>query len=79
MVGLTITPNPDSIQEVRVLQSNYSTQYSLYGSTAVILQTKSGTDTFHGTAWEYLRNDKLDARNFFSPSVPPLKQNIFRI
>lgn len=77
MVGLTITPNPDSIQEVRVLQSNYSAQYSLYGSTAVILQTKSGTDTFHGAAWEYLRNDKLDARNFFSPSVPPLKQNIF--
>lgn len=77
MVGLTITPNPDSIQEVRVLQSDYSTQYSLYGSNAIILQTKSGTDTFHGTAYEYLRNDVLDARNFFSPSVPPLKQNIF--
>jgi hypothetical protein len=77
MVGLGITPNPDSIQEVRVLQNNYSAQYSLYGATAVVLQTKSGTDTFHGTAWEYVRNDALDARNFFSPSVPPLKQNIF--
>jgi hypothetical protein len=77
MDSLGIVPNPDSIQEVRVLQNNYSAQYTLYGSTAVILQTKSGTDKFHGLALEYLRNDALDARNFFSPTVPPLKQNIF--
>ena len=77
MDSLGITPNPDSIQEVRVLQNNYSAQYTMYGSTAVVLETKSGTDHFHGTAFEYLRNDALDARNFFSPSVPPLKQNIF--
>ncbi len=77
MSSLGITPNPDSIEEVRVLQNNYSAQYTLYGANAVVLQTKSGTDHFHGTAWEYLRNDALDARNFFSPTVPPLKQNIF--
>jgi hypothetical protein len=73
----TITPNPDTIQEVRVLQNNYSVQYSLMGANVVLLQTRSGTDTFHGSAYEYLRNDALDARNFFSDSVPPLKQNIF--
>ena len=73
----TITPNPDTIQEVRVLQNNYSVQYSLMGANVVLLQTKSGTGDFHGSAYEYLRNDALDARNFFSASVPPLKQNIF--
>ena len=77
MSSLGITPNPDSIEEVRVLQNNYSSQYTLYGANVVVLQTKSGTDQFHGTGWEYFRNDALDARNFFSPSVPPLKQNIF--
>jgi hypothetical protein len=77
MTQTTVTPNPDTIQEVRVLQNNYGVQYSLMGANVVLLQTKSGTDTFHGGAFEYLRNDALDARNFFSSSVPPLKQNIF--
>lgn len=77
MTQTTITPNPDTIQEVRVLQNNYGVQYSLMGANVVLLATKSGTDTFHGTAFEYLRNDAFDARNFFSSAVSPLKQNIF--
>ena len=77
MTQTTITPNPDTIQEVRVLQNNYGVQYSLMGSNAVLLETKSGTSSFHGSAYEYFRNDALDARNFFSPTVPALKQNIF--
>src|SRR5262249_14555891 len=77
MLQLTITPNPDSLEEVRVLQNNYSSQYGLFGANVALLHTKSGTAQFHGTAFEYLRNDGLDARNFFSPTVPPLKQNIF--
>jgi hypothetical protein len=77
MLQLTITPNPDTIEEVRVLQNNYSAQYSLFGGNVVLLQTRSGTDTFHGNAFEYFRNDALDARNYFSPAVPALKQNIF--
>lgn len=77
MLQTTITPNPDEIQEIRVLQNNYSPQYNLMGSNVVLIETKSGTRKFHGDAWEYLRNDKLDARNFFSPTVPSLKQNIF--
>jgi len=72
-----IVPNPDTLDEVRVLQNNYSAEYSLKGASVVLLQTKSGTDQFHGTAFEYLRNDALDARNFFAPTVPPLHQNIF--
>ncbi len=77
MLQLTITPNPDTIEEVRVLQNNYSAQYSLFGGNVVLLQTRSGTDRFHGSAFEYVRNNAFDARNFFSPAVAPLKQNIF--
>ncbi len=77
MTQTTITPNPDTIQEVRTLQNNYSAQYSLMGSNVVVLQTKSGTDQFHGTAFEYLRNTGLNARNFFAPTVPAYHQNIF--
>lgn len=77
MLQTTITPNPDEIQEVRVLQNNYSPKYTLMGANVVMLDTKSGTASFHGGAWEYLRNDAFDARNFFAPTVPPLKWNIF--
>ncbi len=77
MNQLSVTPNPDSLQEVRVLQNNYSPKYSLLGASVVLLQTKSGTSAFHGSAFEYFRNDDLNARNFFSPTVPTLKQNIF--
>ncbi len=74
----TILPNPDAIEEVRVLQNNFSPEYSLLGGSVVLLETKSGTQKFHGDAWEYLRNDAFDARNAFSPTaVPGLKQNIF--
>jgi hypothetical protein len=77
MTQTTITPNPDTIEQVRVLQNNYGVQYNLNDATAMLLQTKSGTSTFHGLAFEYLRNNALDARNFFEPTVSPLKQNIF--
>lgn len=72
-----IMPNPDTLDEVRVLQNNYSPQYSLMGASVVLLQTKSGTSTFHGSAFEYFRNDALNARNFFSTTIPAFKQNIF--
>lgn len=77
MTQTTVTPNPDTLQEVRVLENAFGVQYSLNGANVVILETKSGTAQFHGSAFEYLRNDDLDARNFFAASVPPLKQNIF--
>ncbi len=77
MAQTTVVPNPDTIEEVRVLQNNYSPKYSLMGASVVLLQTRSGTTDFHGTAFEYFRNDDLNARNFFSAGVPTLKQNIF--
>jgi hypothetical protein len=72
-----IMPNPDEISEVRVLQNNYGVEYSLMGENVVVLQTKGGTNQFHGSAFEYLRNTALNARNFFSPTVPTYQQNIF--
>jgi hypothetical protein len=72
-----ITPNPDVIQEVRVLQDNYEAKYSLMGASVVLLQTKSGTTSYHGTLFEYFRNTDLNARNFFSPTIPQLNQNIW--
>ncbi len=77
MSQTAIMPNPDTLEEVRVLQNNYSPQYSLMGASVVLLQTKSGTNQFHGSAFEYFRNDALNARNFFSTTVPAFKQNIF--
>ena len=77
MLNLSITPPPEAIQEVRAIQNNYSVQYSLFGSNVVMIQTRGGTSSFHGSAYEYLRNDAVTARNFFAPTVAPLKQNIF--
>jgi Carboxypeptidase regulatory-like domain len=72
-----ITPNPDTIQEVRVLQNNYEAKYSLLGNSVVLIQTKSGTTAYHGLLFEYLRNNDLNTRNYFSPNVPILRQNIY--
>jgi len=77
MQETTITPNPDQIEDVKVLQNNYSAEYNIMGANAVIVQTKSGTETFHGGGWEFLRNTDLDSRNFFSPNVPAEQANIF--
>ena len=80
MTQNAVTPNPDSLAEVRVLQNDFSAQYSLLGSAVILEQTKSGTSNFHGTLWEYVRNDDLNAKNYFTttpPLIPPYKQNIF--
>jgi hypothetical protein len=79
MTQQSVIPNPDSIEEVRVLQDNFSAQYSLLGSSVILVQTKSGTSTLHGAAWEFLRNDLFNSKPYFqvSPVIPPYKQNIF--
>jgi len=77
MQETTIKPNPDAIQEVKVLANNYGVQYNIMGANAVLVQLKSGTSAFHGGGWEFLRNDIFDARNYFAKSVPKQRQNIF--
>lgn len=72
-----IVPSPDSIQEFRILTNMYPAQYGRSGGSIVTIVTKTGTNSFHGTAYDFLRNDALDARNFFAPKVPKLTQNQF--
>jgi hypothetical protein len=65
----------DAVSEFTMISSNYSAQYGTTGGGIMTLTMKSGTNEFHGKAYEYLRNDKLDARGFFAPSVPKTRQN----
>ena len=70
-------PSPDALQEFKVLTSNFSAEYGRYGGGVFIAVTRAGTNQFHGSLWEYLRNKALNARNFFSVDKPDLKQNQF--
>jgi hypothetical protein len=63
---LIMVPTVDSIQEFRVLTSNYSAEYGTAAGAITVVQTKSGTNDYHGSAYEFLRNDKLDANTFFN-------------
>ena len=65
--GVSFLPEVDAIQEFNVLTFNYSAQYGSRGGSTVLVSTKSGTNQFHGSAFEFLRNDYLDARNYFDP------------
>jgi hypothetical protein len=68
----------DAIQEFSVLTSNYSAEYGKTSGGVVNAITRSGTGAFHGSAYEFLRNSALDARNFFDRgSIPPFKRNQF--
>jgi len=68
----------DAVQEFSVLTSNYSAEYGKSSGGVVNAITRSGTNDFHGSAYEFLRNSVLDARNYFDPSAtPPFKRNQF--
>ena len=68
----------DAIQEFSVLTSNYSAEYGKTSGGVINAITRSGTGAFHGSAYEFLRNSVLDARNFFDgPQIPSFKRNQF--
>jgi carboxypeptidase family protein len=68
-------PSLDAIAEVRVLTSNYGAQYGRDSSGTVEVDTKSGTNTFHGDVYEFNRNDAYNAKLQFLPTVPEYKKN----
>ncbi|HMF75156.1 MAG TPA: carboxypeptidase-like regulatory domain-containing protein [Bryobacteraceae bacterium] len=72
--GTLIQPNVDAIQEFSVAAGNMSPEYG-HTPNMINASLKSGTNSYHGTLFEYLRNDKLDARNFFLAKPIPLKRN----
>ncbi len=75
--GTLIVPNLDSLAEFRVLTNNFDAQYGNYSGGIVNAVTRSGGNSFHGTAFEFLRNTDLDARNFFSADRGVYRQNQF--
>jgi Carboxypeptidase regulatory-like domain/TonB-dependent Receptor Plug Domain len=73
----SVVPNLDSIAEFRILTSNFDAEYGNYSGGQIMVVTKSGSNQFHGDVFEFLRNDALDSRNFFSPTRGSFKQNQF--
>lgn len=66
--GSDVMPSMDAIAEFRQMTSNYSAEYGLSSSATMTAVIKSGTKQYHASAWEFLRNDALDARNYFNPA-----------
>ena len=75
--GAAIVPNLDSIAEFRILTSNSDAEYGGHSGGQINVVTKSGTNQWHGDAFEFLRNTNLDARNYFSPTRGTFDQNQF--
>ena len=61
-------PPPDAIEEVRILTHDFSAEYGHNPGSQVLVASKSGTNQIHGAAWEFLRNNDFNARNFFAPT-----------
>src|SRR5207253_2628651 len=67
--GIAILPSIDAIQEFKVLSYNYSAEYGTRAGPTVLVTTKSGSNTFHGSLFEFFRNTKLDASSFFAVTI----------
>jgi len=74
---LALNPPAESLQEFKAEQSNYSAEYGRSGGGFILMTTRSGTNDFHGAAYEFFRNDAMDARSFFQDEIAPLRYNIF--
>jgi outer membrane receptor protein involved in Fe transport len=74
---VAVNPNVDMIQEFRVSSNNFSAEFGRNSSSVVNVVTKSGTNALHGTGYEFLRNNAMDARTVFAAKTDPLKFNQF--
>jgi hypothetical protein len=78
-----VDPPVETVQEVKILANNYSAEYGGSAGGVIIATTKSGTNSFRGSGFEYFRHDALDAADFFAPFVDgrkqkaPLRYNVF--
>src|SRR5437764_11339308 len=72
-----INPNLDSLQDFKVSTSNYDAEFGQASGAMMQATTKAGTNRFHGSLFEYLRNDKLNAADPFAGLRPPLRWNQF--
>ncbi len=79
-MGASIIPNLDSISEFRIITNNFDAEYGNYSGGQINVVTKSGSNNFHGSGFEFLRNTSLDAKNYFAQPTDPTpvyRQNQF--
>ena len=76
--GVVYNPNPDSVAEFRILTSNYTAEYGRNGAGVISVVTKSGTNQFHGSAFEFLRNTDFDANAYFNNQFGIPRNNLKR-
>jgi Carboxypeptidase regulatory-like domain/TonB dependent receptor len=77
---IILPPNVETVQEFKIQENAFSAEYGRASGAVVNIVTRSGTNTLTGTVFEFLRNDKFDARNYFdnpNASIPPFKRNVF--
>lgn len=79
--GLVLNPNPDAIEEFKVLTSNYNAEYGRNAGGIISVVSRSGTSSFHGSAYDFVRNGDFNANSFFNNEaglpVDPLRRNQF--
>jgi len=79
VTNVTYTPSAEAVEEFKVQQSNFSAEYGFSGATIVNMITRSGSNSFHGSAYDYLRNKITDANNWFNNEngvpLPPVHRN----
>jgi len=73
--GFVLEPPVDAISEFRIFTHTANAEFGHSTGSTTNIVTRSGTNAFHGSAWEFLRNDAFDAKSFFAQSVEPLKRN----
>jgi len=76
-LGAGLVPNLDSIEEFRLITNSFDAEYGKFSGAVMNAITKSGTNGFHGDVFEFLRNDKLDAKNYFFAGKSELRRNQF--
>jgi hypothetical protein len=72
-----VSPPADAVQEIGVISNNYAAEFGGSASGIIIQNTKAGTNGFHGTAYEFIRNDAFDASGYFATTKPKLRYNVF--
>jgi hypothetical protein len=77
ITGGNILPNPDALLEFRLLTNSFDAEFGRYPGGVVNVVSRSGGNAFHGSVYDYLRNDALNSKNYFQSTITPLKQNQF--
>jgi Carboxypeptidase regulatory-like domain len=75
--NIVVNPNPDAVQEFKILTNNYTAEYGRTSGGIVNQVIKSGTNNFHGSLFEFFRNNALNASDYFLQEVPVFKRNLF--